>query len=606
MSQRPTSLFRFASLALKGGLLAAALYVVVAMVQSGAVALGTITLGVVALTAYVFGARRTYAARYLYPGLFGVALFVVLPLVYTVWIGLTRYSSDNLLTFDRATSTLLSRTVRKGDGAAYLFTLHREGNALRLVLQPESESGEPDEPDAGDSIFGEDGDASDAGDAGSTDDSSIFDDEPDAGPDAGSAAGAAAAPDAGPAAGPDAAPTEAADAGTTPTTPAPATTTPPSAPARYLSAPFVAGGTTPTAPITVAAVAMPSPEPALSPPLELQEIVALQSALAKVSVTLPSGELLVNTGLRAFAAEIPLYRPQADGSLVDVVTQVVYTANFDTGFYQSPAGERLIPGFRVFVGAEHFVRIFTDPAFRGPTVSIFLWTVTFAGLSVLFTLVVGALLAELFSWEGLRGRTVYRLLLFIPYAVPSFISILIFKGLFNEGFGEINVALGQLLGIQPHWFTDSLMAKVMILIVNTWLGFPYMMILCMGLRQSIPKDLYEASALAGAGPFTNYFKITWPLIRRPLLPLLIASFAFNFNNVVLINLLTDGRPDILGAKVPAGTNDLLATFNWRIAFQDATKDYGLAAAIATVVFIIVAALSILNLRLTRAAQRDGR
>lgn len=596
MPQRTSSLLRSVSLALKVGLLAAALYVVIAMMRSGAVALGTATLGVVALTAYVFGARRTYAARYLYPGLVGVATFVVLPLVYTVWIGLTRYSSDNLLTFDRATSTLLSRTVRKGDGEAYLFTLHREGEAVRLVLQPESAGGgEADAPDEGDSIFGGE-------DAGSEEESSIFDDEPDAGPESTDAGGAGDSADAGPDAGaPDAAPEPAPTAAPDATAPAAADAAP-KAPTRYVSAPFSATG----AAITVAAEAMPSPEPALSPPLELQEIVAMQSALAKVSVALPGGELLVNTGLRAFAAEIPLYRPEADGRLVDVVTQVVYTANFDTGFYQSPAGERLIPGFRVFVGAEHFVRIFTDPAFRGPTVSIFLWTVTFAGLSVLFTLVVGALLAELFSWEGLRGRTVYRLLLFIPYAVPSFISILIFKGLFNEGFGEINVALGQLLGIQPHWFTDSLMAKVMILIVNTWLGFPYMMILCMGLRQSIPKDLYEASALAGAGPFTNYFKITWPLIRRPLLPLLIASFAFNFNNVVLINLLTDGRPDILDAKVPAGTNDLLATFNWRIAFQDATKDYGLAAAIATVVFIIVAVLSILNLRLTRAAQRDGR
>lgn len=581
MPQRSQRLLRSVAVVLKVGLLAAALYVVVAMFQSGAVALASMTLGFVALTTYVFGTRRTSAARYLYPGLVGVALFVVLPLVYTVWIGLTRYSSDNLLTFERATSTLLSRTVRKGDGGAYLFSLHREGGALRLVLQPEG-GGAADEPTEEDSIFGdEDADAATEADAGPE-----SDETPDAAP-----------ADAGPAPGetPEPAPADGE------LNPAAATPPAPASP-RYLSAPFSATG----APVTIAAVAMPSPEPALAPPLELQEVVALQDALARVTVTLPSGEILVNTGLRAFAAEIPLYRREADGRLVDMVTQVVYTANFDTGFYRAPSGERLIPGFRVFVGSEHFVRIFTDPAFRGPTVRIFLWTVTFAGLSVLFTLVVGALLAELFSWEGLRLRTMYRLLLFIPYAVPSFISILIFKGLFNEGFGEINIALGQLLGIRPHWFTDSLMAKVMILIVNTWLGFPYMMILCMGLRQSIPKDLYEASALAGAGPFTNYFKITWPLIRRPLLPLLIASFAFNFNNVVLINLLTDGRPDILGATVPAGTNDLLATFNWRIAFQDATKDYGLAAAIATVVFVIVAALSILNLRLSRAAQRDGR
>ena len=106
-----------------------------------------------------------------------------------------------------------------------------------------------------------------------------------------------------------------------------------------------------------------------------------------------------------------------------------------------------------------------------------------------------------------------------------------------------------------------MLAKVMILIVNTWLGYPYFMMLCMGLQKSIPRDLYEASALAGAGPLTNFFKITWPLIRKPLTPLLIASFAFNFNNFVLIPLLTKGRPDFLDTTVPAGETDILVTLH---------------------------------------------
>ena len=102
----------------------------------------------------------------------------------------------------------------------------------------------------------------------------------------------------------------------------------------------------------------------------------------------------------------------------------------------------------------------------------------------------------------------------------------------------------------------------MLLIVNTWLGYPYMMVLCMGLIKAIPADLYEASAMAGAGPLTNFFSITAPLILKPLTPLLIASFAFNFNNFVLISA-ADQRPARLPRtpRVPAGTTDILVSLH---------------------------------------------
>jgi len=111
--------------------------------------------------------------------------------------------------------------------------------------------------------------------------------------------------------------------------------------------------------------------------------------------------------------------------------------------------------------------------------------------------------------------------------------------------------------------------------------------------------LYEASAIAGAKPLTNFFKITAPLIARPLTPLLISAFAFNFNNFVLISLLTDGRPDHLSSKLPAGTNDILLSYTYRIAFTDAGANFGLAAAISTLIFLIVALMSLANLKLIR-------
>jgi maltose/maltodextrin transport system permease protein len=120
------------------------------------------------------------------------------------------------------------------------------------------------------------------------------------------------------------------------------------------------------------------------------------------------------------------------------------------------------------------------------------------------------------------------------------------------------------------------------------------------LLKSIPSDLYEASALDGIGPLKNFFGITAPLLVGPLMPLLIASFAFNFNNFVLIALLTGGRPDFLGTQVPAGETDILVSYTYRIAFEDAGANFGLGAAVSTLIFILVAALSLLNLRLTRA------
>ena len=146
----------------------------------------------------------------------------------------------------------------------------------------------------------------------------------------------------------------------------------------------------------------------------------------------------------------------------------------------------------------------------------------------------------------------------------------------------------------------------MILIVNTWLGYPYIMVICTGLIKAIPADLYEASAIAGAGPLSNFWRITAPLIARPLMPLLISAFAFNFNNFVLISLLTDGRPDYLNTKLPAGTTDILVSYTYRIAFTDAGANFGLAAAISTVIFFLVALLSIVNLKFSRTQGHTNR
>jgi maltose/maltodextrin transport system permease protein len=297
-----------------------------------------------------------------------------------------------------------------------------------------------------------------------------------------------------------------------------------------------------------------------------------------------------------------VWKANPDGSIVQAATGTVYTPNRASGYFETAQGERVSPGFKVSIGFANYSRMLFDADFRGPFVSIFIWTVAFAALTVVFAGGLGMTLAVMLNWDALPNKTLYRTLLFLPYAVPGFISILVFKGLFNQNFGEINAILHALFGIRPAWFADPLLAKTMLLVVNTWLGFPYFMILCAGLIKAIPADLYEASAIAGAGPLDNFFKITAPLILKPLTPLLISAFAFNFNNFVLISLLTDGRPDFLNTKLPAGTTDILVSYTYRIAFTDAGQNFGLAAAISTIIFVMVAMMALLQLKATQRAQ----
>ncbi|PHV11857.1 maltose ABC transporter permease MalF [Chitinimonas sp. BJB300] len=337
----------------------------------------------------------------------------------------------------------------------------------------------------------------------------------------------------------------------------------------------------------------------LAAAVDTRTLIQNLKALKLVAIHLPNGMTVSAAGLREFAPVRKQYVKAADGSLVDQQDGAVLRPDMTEGFYKNAAGEAMQPGFTTGVGFAHYVRIVSDRALSEPLAQIFIWTVVFAGLSVVFAFSIGVILAVLMNWEALAGRGLYRVLLFIPYAVPGFISILVFKGLFNENSGEINLLLGHLFSINPNWFTDPFLAKTMLLIVNTWLGFPYMMLLCMGLIKAIPADLYEASAIAGAGPLTNFFKITLPLIAKPMTPLLISAFAFNFNNFVIVALLTGGRPDFLGTKIPAGTTDVLVSYTYRIAFEDSGQDFGLASALSTVIFLMVVLLSLVNMRISK-------
>ncbi len=312
---------------------------------------------------------------------------------------------------------------------------------------------------------------------------------------------------------------------------------------------------------------------------------------------LPDDTLVGMAGLMKFASRERVWTVNQDGSLTNKKDGRVIKPDFKQGFFVNDKGEKVGVGFRTFSGVDNYIRIFSDPRIQGPFLRIFLWTVAFSGFSVILTFAVGILLAVVLERKDLEFRKGYRTLLILPYAVPAILSILIFKGLFNQEFGAVNAFLKAIFGFAPEWETNPWGARAMILIVNVWLGYPYMMLICTGMLQSIPSAIYEASSIDGSNPITDFFELTLPLVISPMIPILISSFAFNFNNFNLIYLLSSGGPKMVGGGI-AGETDLLVNYTFNIAFRDSGTNYGLASAIATVLFFIVGFLAWINLRMT--------
>lgn len=289
--------------------------------------------------------------------------------------------------------------------------------------------------------------------------------------------------------------------------------------------------------------------------------------------------------------------------LTNLRTGITYTPV--EGTFTSVDGERLSPGFAVSIGMRNFFEIVDNPHIVGPFFRVFRWTFLWAFLSVAITFALGLALAFLLNDPYLEMRRLYRTVLIVPFAIPAFISILVWVGMFNLDFGIINRILQSLFAFDTriHWLGDPFWARVSLLIVNLWLGFPYMMLICLGALQSIPGELHEAARIDGAGGWQRFRKVTCPLLLISITPLLVGSFAFNFNNFNVIYLLTGGGPPIPGAMTPAGSTDILISYTFQLAFGGVGSQYGFAAAISLIIFVIIATISALNFRFTRSLEQ---
>jgi arabinogalactan oligomer / maltooligosaccharide transport system permease protein len=315
--------------------------------------------------------------------------------------------------------------------------------------------------------------------------------------------------------------------------------------------------------------------------------------------TVPTGDGAIRQrGLReAFEGRTALRYDEASDTITDTRTGVRYTAQRqgDREYFAGPDGTRLADqSWRADVGLDNYRRAFTDPRILGGFLRIFTWTVVFATGSVVLTFVVGLALAVMLNDPRVRGQKLYRSILLLPYAIPGFISILVWSGFYNQEFGLIN----SLTGLNVDWLGDPIWAKAALLLMNLWLGFPYMFLVTTGALQAIPADLKEAASIDGANGFTGFRTVTFPLLLVAVAPILVATFAFNFNNYNVIELLTHGGP-FTPDNPNAGATDILISYTVRLAFGAGGAQFGFASAIATLLFVITGVLAAAQFRATR-------
>ena len=220
-----------------------------------------------------------------------------------------------------------------------------------------------------------------------------------------------------------------------------------------------------------------------------------------------------------------------------------------------------------------------------------LWTIA----NVTIGVTLGLALALILNTKNLRGKAAYRVLLILPWALPNYITALVWKGMFHSQFGVINQVLA-LFGAQPiSWFESPVTAFVAVVATNGWLSFPFMMVVSLGALQSISADLYEAARVDGATRWQQFRAITLPSLKPALVPAVILSVVWTFNMFNIIYLVSAGEP--------AHSTEILITQAYKLAFEQ--YRYGYSAAYSVIIFAILLIYGIFQNRVTRAPRRPS-
>lgn len=254
-----------------------------------------------------------------------------------------------------------------------------------------------------------------------------------------------------------------------------------------------------------------------------------------------------------------------------------------------------------WVGFESFISLFQLKSWSHTFFGVARWTVIWAIVSTVTTFFVGMLYAVMINYKRVRFKRMWRTIFILPWAIPGFISILIFRNIFNGQFGPLNQYL-KAIGLNAiPWLSDPFWAKSALVTVNIWFGFPFWMALMSGVLAGIDKEMYEAAEVDGASGWARFWKITFPLVMFATAPLLIMSFAGNFNNFNLIYLFTIGGPVNVEYSY-AGSTDILISWIYKLTLDQ--NQYNMASVVSIIIFVFIAIFSVYNFRRTKAFKEE--
>jgi arabinogalactan oligomer / maltooligosaccharide transport system permease protein len=289
------------------------------------------------------------------------------------------------------------------------------------------------------------------------------------------------------------------------------------------------------------------------------------------------------------------------GVIVTVILPLLFMiliafTNFDRN--HQPPGKLF-----TWVGVQNFKEVFWSNPLKSYTFSrLLIWTFVWAVCATFSNYILGMILALMINKKGIRFKGFWRTIFVVTIAVPQFVTLLLMSRMLHD-LGPVNVLL-QHLGLTSapiKFLTNGNMARVVVIIVNIWVGVPYTMLITSGILMNIPEDLYDSARIDGAGPVSIFTKITLPYMFFITTPYLITQFVGNINNFNVIYLLTGGGPLTL-EYFQAGKTDLLVTWLYKLTVNE--QNYSLASTIGIIIFVISASLSLLAFNKSSSVRKE--
>lgn len=318
------------------------------------------------------------------------------------------------------------------------------------------------------------------------------------------------------------------------------------------------------------------------------------------------GELLSNVYKNGFPylLIVPAYLAMIFAIIFPVLV-TIFMAFVDYSIMNMPPAKLLN-----WVGLENFLNIFTLSTFRDAFTSVFTWTIIWTVCATSLQIFLGVFTAVIANQSFIKGKRIFGVIFLLPWAVPAFITIMSFSNMFNDSVGAINTQVIPFLNNfipfldigRIAWKTDPFWTKVAIIMIQGWLGFPYIYVMTTSILQAIPEDLYEAAKIDGAGAIRRFRDITLPTVLAVAAPVFVTQYTGNFNNFSMIYLFNDGGPGSAGGG--AGQTDILISWIFKLTTNNSPQ-YSLAAALTIIVSFIVIGVTLVVFRRTKAFNMEG-